>query len=657
MAADGGPSSGSPRPRNASLPLSEADQRALEGEMQHAHIYDHRPQSLSDEVRLAPQPAPPQVPAGIEAFDPEPGAEVFAQPLNRINDPNAPPNSPLQPQRIAVTLSEADQRAWEREMRFADIDDSLPRSLSNQIRLALQGDPSQVPAGIEAFDSEPGAEVFAQLLNRINDPNASPNSALPAQRRAVIHAIAEDQSCRAEVFAMAINALGTCGDNVAEGFSQIVQAVANHRMVKDVENGRFDNATLADWYGAQYRMGLLETAVHAFIATKTQEIRSKPSPSRADTDLLHKLETEPVETMLHAKTSLKAQLRLPESVPSTMSYQLLSVLSGEHLVVLKTKVLDQASDTEAFAQYLLQNETWCKGTEAINKQAFVNLQARHDQDPFYDLAVPDDLTSPAAFDYVEKAKEVQAGQNKNREELLMDIVRPHLAGVTDTIDREEGNAALLSRPDHSARNRPLSRYRHDFILHEPIDPTVRQDIFNSSLLTHPSVLDLPSNNLSAAFARTLARDPTRTVIHLSNNNLGDEGAQALAGHPTCTSLDLSYNGVGNSGAQALAGNTRLTFLSLAGNEVGNAGAQYLSQNVRLTVLDLSNNNIGDAGARALADNTTLRRLELPGNDIGDEGALALARNGNIRLLILEGNPRISEETRAEIQRSCEHVIF
>jgi hypothetical protein len=69
---------------------------------------------------------------------------------------------------------------------------------------------------------------------------------------------------------MAENALGTCGDNVAEGFSNIVLAVNRHQMAKAVERGDVDGAGLDRETRQLFRLNVLEQEVHRLIAHKLE---------------------------------------------------------------------------------------------------------------------------------------------------------------------------------------------------------------------------------------------------------------------------------------------------------------------------------------------------------------------------------------------------
>jgi len=121
-----------------------------------------------------------------------------------------------------------------------------------------------------AFDDEPLAISFARLLAR-RRPSAQQNSRPEVDKvlqdgARVIRAIAEDPELRATVFRMAESALARCGDNVAEGFSNVVLAVSRHQMVKAVERGEVDAASLNSDTRQWFRLAVLEHEVHRRLA-------------------------------------------------------------------------------------------------------------------------------------------------------------------------------------------------------------------------------------------------------------------------------------------------------------------------------------------------------------------------------------------------------
>jgi hypothetical protein len=151
------------------------------------------------------------------------------------------------------------------EQDLAQQRDPLGSEISGWLAAAKQDELPQA----SAFDDEPLASSFARMLarRRPSQENCSPEADKVLQEGArVIRAIAEDPELRAMVFRMAEYALASCGDNVAEGFSNVVLAVSRHQMVKAVERGEVDSAGLNRDTRQRFRLAVLEHEVHRRLA-------------------------------------------------------------------------------------------------------------------------------------------------------------------------------------------------------------------------------------------------------------------------------------------------------------------------------------------------------------------------------------------------------
>jgi hypothetical protein len=266
-----------------------------------------------------------------------------------------------------------------------------------------------------AFDDEPNARPFARMLSRLierRDQGSSSASAeqLTAQVSAVVQAISANAELRAHVFQLAEFALGTCTDNLAEGFSNIVLAVNNHQMTQAVASGTVGEAQLQHWAEQQMRLSMLEDAVNRFIADSLQ----RPDLPRAQRENLRR---EPLETMVHAKVALRDRLGLPESTASTMRFRTCSVLTQRNLDALARQVSESSADPAARNAFLLGNATWRAGMKAAHPEAFAALARERDNDPFHDLDLP--ATEAEQFAYAELAREVEAKWARREDELLL----------------------------------------------------------------------------------------------------------------------------------------------------------------------------------------------------------------------------------------------
>jgi hypothetical protein len=267
------------------------------------------------------------------------------------------------------------------------------------------------------FDNEPNARPFARMLSRLlqrRDEGSSSSAAeqLTMQVSSVIRAIASDPELRAQVFQIAETALGSCTDNLAEGFSNAVLAVNNHQMRQAVERGGVGEAQLHRWAGQQLRLSLLEGAVNRFIADSL----ARPGLSRTHRENLRQ---EPLETMVHAKVALRERLDLPESTMSSMTFRTCSVLTQADLDALEKEVEEAAADPATRNDFLLGNATWRSGMRAAHPEDFANLARERDDDPFYDLDVPSTVEGQA--EYAALARETEAKWARREDDLLLTL--------------------------------------------------------------------------------------------------------------------------------------------------------------------------------------------------------------------------------------------
>ncbi len=266
----------------------------------------------------------------------------------------------------------------------------------------------------DRFDDELHAPAFNRLLARLRETlSAEASSATAAERTgqvaAVIDAIHQSPALREQVFLVAQTALGSCADNVLEGFSKILLAVRDHQMVDGIRSGRVDAAQFHRWADQQLRLMLLESEVHRFIE---QQLRRPDLEDR----LRKRLTEEPLETMVHAKQSLRERLDLPEGTVSGTTGRGVSGLRQEQLAALEQAVLRQANHPATRSDFLMGHSTWRAGMQALHPEEFrAHVQAR-DADAFFDQDVPEDLEGQA--DYAARARAVEAHWRHEEDRLL-----------------------------------------------------------------------------------------------------------------------------------------------------------------------------------------------------------------------------------------------
>lgn len=285
------------------------------------------------------------------------------------------------------------------------------KPLGDEIRgwLAAAGQDGLPQAG--AFDKEPLAHSFARLLarRRPSEGNSGADAAKVLQDGArVIRAVAEDPELRGRVFAMAENALGTCGDNVAEGFSSIVLAVGRHQMVKAVEHGEVDAASLNRDARQFFRLDVLEQEVHRFIARKLEATEAAllaneqaarrtsgflAGPRRFHLSNEHaqlkrmkdRLTNEPLEIMLHAKVQLARQLDLPADLPTTMSHQSVSVLTKADLEDIAGAIRTREAKGAALRAFVRSDpeQRWLTAMKDLHAHQLQPIWKDYEDDPVW----------------------------------------------------------------------------------------------------------------------------------------------------------------------------------------------------------------------------------------------------------------------------------
>lgn len=412
---------GSPRPDLLELPeLPEGMLAAfgVHGEPQPAHVF-----LLVDQVAQH---------AGLERNILRATGDLLVElvELSELRDglesryPHADPATNRVIAQLLAQLDEFDANNVDSDLEIDGLENDLDRQqhpLGHEIQAWLRGTVARAGSA-HAFDGEDNAASFARMLARLREPTQPGTSAAPAQIAAqvltVIQAIASDAGLRAKVFSLAETALGSCTDNLAEGFSKVLLAVDQHQMAQAVETGEVNAAQLNRWAGQRFRLSLLETAVHRFIHDQLQR-PDLPNRNR------NALTAEPLETMLHAKVALRKHLDLPDGTASTMQFDGCSVLGQQELRLLVQAVVGQAADRAVHGSFLLGDPTWRAGMKAAHAPAFQKLQRERDEDPFYDLDVPADSSGEGAFRYAEVAEKFRAKWAQREDELLLSLRFPN----------------------------------------------------------------------------------------------------------------------------------------------------------------------------------------------------------------------------------------
>ncbi|MDA8522910.1 NEL-type E3 ubiquitin ligase domain-containing protein [Acidovorax sp. NCPPB 4044] len=288
--------------------------------------------------------------------------------------------------------------------------------LSHEMARWMSRDQRAPAAVSDTFDEDPLAPAFARLLARLHEPGPEGSSTAVEQRAGqvafVVDAISRNSDLREQVFLIAQTALGSCQDNLLEGFSKILLAVRDHQMVDEIRAGRVDAAQFHRWAGQQLRLSLLESEVTRFIHRELQRPDLQPW-------LRKHLTREPLETLVHAKEALRERLDLPDGTVSGMTALQISVLDPRHIAALEHAVLGQARDPDTYGEFMMGHSTWRAGMQALHPAPFQALHALRDADPIFVEDIPEDVAGQA--DYAERARQVEAHWRQQEDHLLRQL--------------------------------------------------------------------------------------------------------------------------------------------------------------------------------------------------------------------------------------------
>ncbi|BFO53671.1 MULTISPECIES: NEL-type E3 ubiquitin ligase domain-containing protein [Comamonadaceae] len=262
------------------------------------------------------------------------------------------------------------------------------------------------------FDDAPHAPAFARLLARLREITAAGSSSAVAAERAgqvatVIDAISQSTELREQVFLIAQTALGSCHDNVLEGFSKILLAVSDYRVMDKIRSGRMDAARFDRWTGKRLRLSLLQSEVNRFIA------RQLLRPD-LDDGLRRRMQQEPLETMVHAKQALRERLDLPKGTVSGMRELGLSALQQGDLDAMEQTVNRLAQDPAIRRDFLMHYTTWRDGMQALHPEAFRGYHLARDADPIFVEDVPEDQAGQIDYSVRARARESHWRQEEDR---------------------------------------------------------------------------------------------------------------------------------------------------------------------------------------------------------------------------------------------------
>ncbi|WP_192885467.1 NEL-type E3 ubiquitin ligase domain-containing protein [Paracidovorax avenae] len=407
------------------LPYADPAEFGIQGEPVPAHVF-----RLLDQLRQHPDQAQRALSVAFDLLaDIGPDPEL-REGLEQRHEQEAERNP-----RLAALIWQLIHQVNRMEVEDEEGSEGEPGEVDAVTALALDLAAQQHPLGVEMarwthgggealrnlelgrFDDEPHAPAFARLLGRLREANAQGESSAVAAQRAgqvtsVINAICASSTLREQVFLIAQTALGSCHDNVLEGFSKVLLAVRDHQMVDDILAGRMGAPQFHRWAGQQLRLALLEKEVTWFIHRQLQ---------RPDLEDSHRmdLEREPLEHLLRAKQALGPRLDLPEGTFFDVAGRSTSLLTPRALSAMEQAVLRQARDPAVYREFLMGHSTWRAGMQALHPREFQEHFRLRDADPFFDADIPEGLEEQA--DYAARARQVEAHWRRAEDRLLLQL--------------------------------------------------------------------------------------------------------------------------------------------------------------------------------------------------------------------------------------------
>ncbi len=288
--------------------------------------------------------------------------------------------------------------------RAAELDAARQtRPLHKEIEAIYEKAHKPLPRDFRVLDNEPNARDFARLLSRLlQGPDSSDPTARQRRHKllndsmAIIEAILPDRELRDEVFAMAINALGSCGDGVYKGFSDIVHATHIHQMKTRITSGSLSPSEFADWGRREFRLHKLQELTMAHIQS-----RRHASDERVSTWVY---ENEPLQLMLRAEVLAGKYLALPASACQHVS-PCFQRQMPESTVREIARAVHDAEGQQQLHEFLMSNPVWQAGLRRFDAAGFTRISERFDNDPYYDEPLP--RTVAEEFAYAAKAEDLQ----------------------------------------------------------------------------------------------------------------------------------------------------------------------------------------------------------------------------------------------------------
>jgi hypothetical protein len=265
---------------------------------------------------------------------------------------------------------------------------------------AAAPDRANLTAKWRQLDGESNASSFARLLNRLGETaeakNADSRPLLTSRIGDVLHELGDSSELRAFCFALAEDALATCGDSVALGFEYIEDAIIDHK----AERGDLLEPALLNLVKQKFRQSVVENIAMEKIAS----LRT----------------VDAVEVHLAYRTQLKEILDLPGK-SNDMLYFFASGVSTRDLKLAQARVqsLELGHQMQDFICEYLPWKSHLKRTHAhVFEARLASVAAEMD---FFSVAPP----GMTDGDYMRKCASLVSQRDAAEKDTVRELTRLH----------------------------------------------------------------------------------------------------------------------------------------------------------------------------------------------------------------------------------------
>lgn len=256
------------------------------------------------------------------------------------------------------------------------------------------------PAQWSQFNREPNASSFTNLLQRLGETaearNASTRPSIANRVGDVLDALGSSPELRATCFAVAEDALATCGDRVALGFEYIEDAIVNHQ----AERGDLPEDALLKLGKQKFRQSVVENIA-----------REKTASLRA---------VDPVEVHLAYRVKLKDRLDLPGKSNDMLYFGVAGV--SDHDLNQASAIVQSLESGQQMQDFICDYEPWKSHLKRTHAPVFeANLAPVMAEMERFSVPPP----SMNSAQYMSKCDELVRHRETVEKETVRSLTKPH----------------------------------------------------------------------------------------------------------------------------------------------------------------------------------------------------------------------------------------